>query len=223
MSWSGRWPGRTRGGDTGASKANSSAWALHRRRNHPADPAEAGLTPVPRRASPTWRQFLASQAAGILACDFVHVDTVFLQRPYVFFAIEIQTRRVHILGVSARPTGAWTAQQARNLLMDLGEYATGSSSSSVTETASSRRYSTRCSPAMACGSSRRRSGRVPLENRIRIVTCGSSGCQAAREYSLIRPPRTGFRWIRSGSRSATVRLPPSGTRWAMPWCGLAVL
>jgi len=67
----------------------------------------------------------------------------------------------------------------------------------------------------------------PLENRIRVVTCGSSGCQAAREYSLIRPPRTRFRWIRSRSRSATVRRPPScsplGMRWAMPWCGRAVL
>jgi hypothetical protein len=52
-------------------------------------------------------------------------------------------------------------------------------------------------------------GLVPLENRIRVVTCGFSGCQAAREYSLIRPPRTGFRWIRSRSRSATVRRPPS--------------
>jgi putative transposase len=80
-----------------------------------------GLQPAPRPASTTWRSFLRRQAAGIVACDFLTVDTVFLQRLYVLFFIQLHNRRVHLAGVTANPTGAWVAQQARNLLGALDE------------------------------------------------------------------------------------------------------
>jgi len=83
----------------------------------------AGLDPAPRRTGPTWRQFCRAQAHTMLACDFFTVDTVLLRRIYVFFVIEAGTRRVPVLGLTRHPTGDWVTQQARNLLIGLGEQA----------------------------------------------------------------------------------------------------
>ena len=77
--------------------------------------------PSPRRAATTWQAFLRQQAAGIVACDFFTVDTVLLWRLYVLFFIELDTRRVHLAGVTSNPNAAWLTQQARNLLLVLGE------------------------------------------------------------------------------------------------------
>jgi hypothetical protein len=74
-----------------------------------------GLGPAPRRDGPTWSEFLRSQAHGILALDFLTVETVRLRTPYVLFAIHVRSRRVHILGVTKNPDSAWVTQQARNL------------------------------------------------------------------------------------------------------------
>ena len=88
----------------------STVWAiLHR----------AGVEPAPTRSAISWRQFLRAQAKSVLAVDFFTVGTVFLQRLYVLFVIEVASRRVHVLGVKAHPADDWVTQQAHNLLMVL--------------------------------------------------------------------------------------------------------
>ncbi|MDQ3764662.1 MAG: hypothetical protein M3460_24915 [Actinomycetota bacterium] len=92
--------------------APSTVWRILKR---------VGLDPAPCRCGPTWREFLNAQAATIVACDFFTIDTVFLRRLYVLFFLELGTRRVHLAGITAHPTRSWVTQQARNLLMDLGD------------------------------------------------------------------------------------------------------
>src|ERR1039457_1162054 len=96
----------------GVKVAASTVWEILR---------NAGINPAPRRCGPTWSQFLRSQAEAILACDFFTAELLDGTQAHVLAVIEHATRRIRILGVTQHPTGAWTAQQARNLLMDLGD------------------------------------------------------------------------------------------------------
>jgi putative transposase len=96
----------------GVRLAPSSVWAILQRH---------GIDPMPRRSGPTWLEFIQAQAATMMACDFFTVDTVLLRRLYVLFFIDLDTRRVHLSGVTANPTGQWVTQQARNLSFVLAE------------------------------------------------------------------------------------------------------
>ncbi len=78
---------------------------------------DAGREPTPNRTGPTWSEFITSQAHALVATDFFCVDTVTLRRFHVLFFIELDTRRVHLAGIATNPTGRWTTQAARNLLM----------------------------------------------------------------------------------------------------------
>ncbi|MFE3455321.1 hypothetical protein ACFXJ8_41035 [Nonomuraea sp. NPDC059194] len=80
---------------------------------------------LPRRAGPSWSAFLRAQATGILACDFFYSDTVLFKRLNCLVVMEIDTRRVHVLGVTEHPTGPWIAQQTRNLMIELGDRVEG--------------------------------------------------------------------------------------------------
>jgi putative transposase len=122
--WCCGWPGRTRPGATAASTGElcrlgykigaSTVWAILQ---------PAGVDPAPTRSALTWRQFLRAQAKNVLAVDVFTVDTVLLRRLYVLFVIEVASRQIHVLGVTAQPMGEWVAQQARNLLMALDDRA----------------------------------------------------------------------------------------------------
>jgi putative transposase len=74
----------------------STVWAILQR---------AGVDPAPKRSAVSWRQFLRAQAKSVLAVDFFTVDTVLLKRLYVLFVVEVVSRQVHVLGVTAHPTG----------------------------------------------------------------------------------------------------------------------
>ncbi|MEU0685200.1 MULTISPECIES: hypothetical protein [Streptomyces] len=97
---------------------------------------KAGIDPALERTDRSWAKFLKAQAAGILAVEVFHVDTVFQRRLFVLFFIEHGTRRVHIAGITRHVTGAWATQQARNLLMSLDETRTACIRYLIRDTAS---------------------------------------------------------------------------------------
>jgi putative transposase len=144
--------------------------------------------PAPRQLDTSWRAFLRAQADGLLACDFFHVDTIFLQRLYVVFVMEVATRHVPVLGVTARPDGAWTAP---------GRPAT-------------------CSWTRATGSHRSASSSGTATPRSPAPSTRSSLPRARRSSRLRRGPRRANchadRWIRTARAECTDRMLIYGER-----------
>jgi putative transposase len=108
-----------------------------------------GLPPAPERDSAGWRLFLRQQAATMLACDFLTVETVWLTRIYVLFFVSLERRRIEFVASTSNPDGRWVAQQARNLLMLLADPSSPSAFYFTTATANSAATSTRSSAAKA--------------------------------------------------------------------------
>jgi transposase len=136
------------------------------------------LPPAPRRAGPTWSEFLSAQAKGIVATGFFHVDTVLLRRHYVLFVIELERRVVHVLGVTTNPNGPWVTQVARNFAADLEDAGRRFRFLIRDRTPSSRGASTRCSPRSVSRPSARR-----CAHRVRTHTRSGSCVPSARSAS----------------------------------------
>ena len=188
----------------GIAIAASSVWAILKRH---------GIEPSPRRSGPTWAEFLAAQAKGLIACDFFSVDTVLLRRLYVLFFIHHDTRTRpdrrrdrqagHRLGDPAGPQPLAWSSPSRPLR---------SSSSSATETPSSAHPSTPSSPQRASGSSRPRSGRhgrtpSPSDSWAPSGESASTGCSSSDDVTS-KPcsPST------SSTTTGTVPTGPSASR-----------